>query len=273
MTITVAWERSIPSGSELIFASDSRLRSAGAWDAGPKIFRLPRTDALMAFAGETLWACPIVLQTIATMDANNSSRSRYYALPAARGLAMRSMDAMMHSGDAIVAQLNEIELEFLFGGWSWRDQKFLLWRLYWSRGEGRMRHEPVNHSRTGKVRFIGTRDRNGSDPSLEVVGEAKARLSRMLREKHGMLRTKRQLDMEPWEVLLEFLRSRRFPTVGGPPQLAKVYRYMDTRTFAVHWPDASFGLTLMGRHLLTDERTDAPIVNPDNPWLDSDEPA
>jgi hypothetical protein len=158
MTLAVAWERTTPTGSELVFASDSRLRSGGAWDAGPKIFRLPRTDALMAFAGETLWAYPIAFQTIATMDANDSSRSRYYDLSAARGLALRSMDAMMRSGDAVTAHWDDIELEFLFGGWSWRDQEFLLWRIYWSRGEKRMHHEPVKASRLGKVRFIGTRD-------------------------------------------------------------------------------------------------------------------
>ena len=265
MTLAVAWERVTPTGSELLFASDSRLRSGGAWDAGPKIFRLPRTDALLAFAGETLWAYPIVLQTIATMDANDSSRNRYYDLPAARSLAMRSMDAMMRSGDAMTTMAHDIELEFLFGGWSWRDQEFLLWRIHWSRGERQMKHDPVKPSRLGKVRFIGTRNRDGGDRTLEVVGDAKSQLSVLLREKHGVLRRATKLDMEPWEVLINFLRSGRYGTVGGAPQLAKVYRYMDTRTFAVRWPDASSGLTLMGRGLLEDERTDAPVIDPDQP--------
>ena len=270
MTLAVAWERSTRTGSELLFASDSRLRSAGAWDAGPKIFRLPRTDALMAFAGETLWAYPIVFQTIATMDANNASRNRYYELSAARGLAIRSMNAMMSSGEAVTAHWHDIELEVLFGGWSWRDQEFLLWRMHWSRGEKRMRHEPVKASRLGKIRFIGTRDRTKVDPSLEVVGEARGLLSKVLRKKHGVLRRGARLDMEPWEVLLSVLRSGRYPTVGGPPQLAKVYRYMDTRTFAVRWPDASGQLTLTGRHLLDEERTDAPVIDPDRPSFGPD---
>jgi hypothetical protein len=33
---------------------------------------------------------------------------------------------MMRSGDAVTGGWHEIELEFLFGGWSWRDQEFLL---------------------------------------------------------------------------------------------------------------------------------------------------
>jgi len=210
----------------------------------------------------------MVLQTIATMDSNNSSSSRYYSLRDARGLAMRSMDAMMLSGDAAAARPREIELEFLFGGWSWRDQEFLLWRIYWSRGEARMRHEPIRASRTGKVRFIGTRDRDRNTPPMEVVGDAKAELSSMLRSKHGVLRRGAKLDMEPWKILVGFLRSGRYPTIGGPPQLAKIYRYMDTRTFAVRWDSR---ITLMGRRLLSDELTDAPVVDPDNPWLASEE--
>ena len=265
MTLAVAWERATPTGSELVFASDSRLRLGGTWDAGPKVFRLPRTDALIAFAGDTLWAYPIVLQTIATMDANESSRSRYYDLAAARGLAMRSMDAMMRSGDAVAGGWHDVELEFLFGGWSWRDQEFVLWRLYWSRGDRRMRHDRVPRGRLGKVRFIGTRDREGNDPLQEVVGTAKRRLSDILRRKHGQLAPDLQLDMEPWEVLIEMLRSQDYQTIGGPPQLAKVYRYMDTRTFAVRWPDADGSVTLMGRRLLDREVTHAPVIDPDEP--------
>jgi hypothetical protein len=265
MTLTVAWERSISTSTELVFASDSRLRSEGAWDAGPKIFRLPRTDALLAFAGETLWAYPIVLQMIATMDANDSSRGRYFNLTSARALAMRSMEAMMQSGEVLATRVNEIELEFLFGGWNWREGQFRLWRIYWSRGEGRLRHEPIEGSRTGKVRFIGTRDRDRSNPSLEVVGDAKSRLSRKLQSRYGSLPDRAELDLEPWEVLIEMLRSGAYPTIGGPPQLAKVYRYMDTRTFAVRWPDRDSGPTLMGRRLLEDELTDAPEVDPDKP--------
>lgn len=265
MTLTVAWERTLPTGPELVFASDSRLRSEGAWDAGPKIFRLPRSDALLAFAGETIWAYPIVLQIIATIDANESSRRRYFGLAAARGLIMRSIEAMMQSGEPLAARINEIELEFLFGGWGWREGRFQLWRIYWARGEGRLRHEPIEGSRTGRFRFIGTRDRGNEDPSMEAVGAAKIRLSERLRDKYGELPQYADLDLEPWEVLVEMLRSEDYPTIGGPPQLAKVYRYMATRTFAVRWPDHKSGLTLMGRRLLPEEQTDAPEVDPDEP--------
>ena len=256
-----------------MFAADSRLRQGGEWDTCPKVFRLPRTDALLAFAGETLWTYPIALQTIATMDAFEPSRNRRYPLRSARGHARRSMTAMMRAGTAVTSGLHEIEFEFLFGGWSWQDQSFLLWRLYWSPSERRMRHDSVRPGRVGLVRFIGTRDREHRDRlkkdiSKEVVGTAKARLSELLRERHGRLG--HPLDMEPWEVLVEMIRSGRHPTVGGPPQLAKVYRYMDTQLLAVEWPTAGGKLTLGGRTLLDYERTDAQAIDPDGPFVDSD---
>lgn len=44
MTLCVAWIRKVEAKEELIFISDSRLRSFGAWDSNPKIFLLDRTD-------------------------------------------------------------------------------------------------------------------------------------------------------------------------------------------------------------------------------------
>lgn len=272
MTLAVAWERTVGARTELLFASDSRVRQGGEWDTCPKIFQLPRSDALIAFAGDTLWTYPIILQTIATMAAFEPSRSRRYSLAGARGHAMRTMNAMMRAGSAVTGGLHEIEFEFLFGGWSWEKQRFDLWRLYWSPREQRMRHDTVKARALGLVRFIGTRDREhrakeDKDMGREVVGTAKARLSELLRQRAGHLAG--PLDMEPWEVLVELLRSRRHNTLGGPPQLAKVYRFMHSELFAVRWPDAAGNLTLTGRKLLSYERTDARVMVPDPPWFAS----
>ena len=269
--MTVAWERTTPTGSELVFASDSRVRQGGAWDTCPKVFRLPRSDALMAFAGDTLWAYPIVLQTIATIDSFAPSRTRHYDLRATRSHAMRTMNEMMVAGSAATDGWHDISFEFLFGGWCWRESSFLLWRLYWSQHHGEMRHDSVTDGHIGKVRFIGDRDREGNAPEREVVGHAKARLADLLRARHGALEPGTPLDVEPWQVLVESIRSGRFPTVGGPPQLAKIYRSMNSTIFAVRWPDRRGDLTLTGRRLLAYEKTDVPEVDPDAPaFIDRD---
>jgi hypothetical protein len=218
----------------------------------------------MAFAGDTMWAYPIAMQTVAAMQDFRSSRSGHYDLRALRSHIMRTIDGMMATGSASTNGLHTIGFEFLFGGWCWQELQFRLWRLYWSPYYAAMRHDRVVNRKLGLVRFIGDRDPTREDPESEVVGHAKEALSAMLRDRHGPLTPSRNLDMEPWEVLLDLLRSGGHPTVGGAPQLAKVYRSMNSTVFSVLWPDGQGKPTLLGRKLLDDEWTEAPEVDPDD---------
>jgi hypothetical protein len=160
MTLAAAWVRTMPRGAEMVFASDSRLRQGGAWDSCPKIFKLPRSDALMAFAGETLWAYPIIAQTINDVGAFPPSRGRRSDIRVARGHALRVINQMVRAGDALVNGLHVPETEFLFGGWSWEIQRFGLWRIHWNRAEQMFRHETAAPTPFGLVRFVGDRDQD-----------------------------------------------------------------------------------------------------------------
>ena len=73
------------------------------------------------------------------------------------------------------------------------------------------------------------------------------------------------LDMEPFEVLRDLIREGAFPDIGGPPQVAKVYRHGNSQPFAVRWsmPTAASDLTILGRPLFKGEKTQVHIVDPD----------
>jgi hypothetical protein len=71
--------------------------------------------------------------------------------------------------------------------------------------------------------------------------------------------------MEPFEVLVEMLRADRHETIGGPPQLAKIYRHMNAQLFAVTWPSGDGVPTLAGRELLSYEELNVPVLDPDHP--------
>jgi hypothetical protein len=262
MTLAVAWVREVGAGPEMLFASDSRLRQGGAWDTCPKLFKLPRSDALMAFAGDTLWAYPIVLQTINDVEAFPPSRRRQSDLRVARGHALRVINQMLGSGDAISGGLHVPDTEFFLGGWSWEAQRFLLWRFHWNTHDHAFRHETIVRQRIGLVRFIG--DRDAEDPARDLVGIAKQRLYDLLAQRG---KTQGPLDMEPFEVLVAMLRSNSHETIGGPPQLAKVYRHMNAQFFAVMWPNGEGVPTLAGRELLDYEQLEVPVLNPDNPTM------
>jgi len=44
MTLCLAWIRAVDQTTELVIATDSRLRSGCAWDCGPKLLPMPRSD-------------------------------------------------------------------------------------------------------------------------------------------------------------------------------------------------------------------------------------
>lgn len=54
--------------------------------------------------------------------------------------------------------------------------------------------------------------------------------------------------MEPFEVIRDMLkeqwesqqkRSEKYRTIGGAPQMIKVYQYMNSRPVGMYWPEKS----------------------------------
>lgn len=260
MTLVAAWVREVAGHSEMVFASDSRLRQGGTWDACPKVFKLPRSDALMAFAGDTLWAYPVVMQTINDVEAFPPSRTRQSDLRVARGHALRVINSMMTSGDAIAGGYHVPQTEFLLGGWSWDAQRFSLWRFHWNQSDRAFHYSTLGRTRFGLVAFVGDRCRD--DLTRDLVAIARRRLWELLRSRN---KTDGPLDMEPFEVLVAMLRSGSHETLGGPPQLAKVYRHMNAEFVAVMWPSRDGVPTMAGRELLDYEQLDVPVIDPDDP--------
>jgi hypothetical protein len=88
ITLSLAWIRSVGNTQELVFASDSRLRAGQAWDVAPKIFTLPRSDALISFAGATDYAYPLVVQMSQALGFFPASRDRRNYISVAKGIAL-----------------------------------------------------------------------------------------------------------------------------------------------------------------------------------------
>jgi hypothetical protein len=56
----------------------------------------------------------------------------------------------------------------------------------------------------------------------------------------------------------------RASTIGGAPQILKVYQYMSTAPLGVYWPDKASGrIVLQGRATLGYERIDRFVLDPD----------
>ena len=244
---------------ELLFASDSRLSGGQRWDGCPKILALPRSDALMSFAGATDAAYPVMLQLANSIAHYPPSVERRLDIAHLKGHTIRLLNQMREliDGPFPVGQDDPDPPRALFflGGYSWRYRGFYAWKLVFDNGAFRY------------VRAVrGWQDRGGwrfaFGGEADVVADARLRLFDLLRAPGRERTTADGLDMEPFEVLRDIVREGRFDSVGGAPQLAKVYRHLNTQFFGVPWNNV---LTVAGRPMLPYERAFVPVIDPDDP--------
>lgn len=256
MTISLAWIRKVDSIEELIVATDSRLSFGCRWDCCPKIRILPRNDAVVCFAGDTMYAYPIMLQMQSAVAQHPKLLSRAMDITDLKGHLLRilnNMVTLVH--DLPVGIKNEPDTTFLVAGWSWKLGAFRSWLLHYDASIKRFTLRPTQ-SWTG----------SNQDKFLAITGdyadEYKAKLVSLLREK-GKLQ-QGGFDMEPLEVLRDMLRENSYDKIGGAPQVTKIYKYSNAKPFAIFWPNKESGnINLSGRPLLDYEQSEYGVLDPD----------
>jgi hypothetical protein len=258
MTLSLAWVRSVGNAKELIMATDSRLRAGRAWDVGPKILALPRSDCAICFAGDTDDAYPLMLHMASAVGDYPKSRSRGMDIHDLKGHTLRVFDHLR----TFISDLphgketpDPANASFIFGGYSWRKKRFAIWLLHFDTHLRKFAFRPATRWREGnsakQIMFAG-----------DYIPQAKARLVALLRDREKL--TTGGFDMEPFEVLRDMIRSHEFPLIGGAPQILKIYEFLNIQPYAVTWPQRDAGtVTLLGRPLLPYERTTSLILDPD----------
>jgi hypothetical protein len=281
MTLAIAWIRHIGRTEELVVAADSRLRSRGHWDGCPKILMLPRSDAVMCFAGNTMHAYPLMLQLRSAIAMYPKARNRAMDLTDLWGHLVRVLNAMrQHEYFQLDGADSIPDAAFLLGGYSWKLSRFMLWTIYYdtharqfsARRASRWRASGSKYLHfVGDDTFFAKRDKariellrvlykriKQAGHEFSVIDAAKRRLIGLLREK-GSLRSG-GFDMEPLEILRDMLREGRHSSIGGPPQIAKVYKHMNTSPFGIRWNNR---VTVLGRTLMPYEKPFCPVLDPD----------
>ncbi len=256
MTISLAWTRKVDNVEELVVATDSRLGFGCRWDCCPKIRILPRDDAVVCFAGDTMYAYPIILQIQSAVAQHPKLLSRAMDITDLKGHLLRILNEMVSLvHDLPVGMANEPDATFLIAGWSWKLAAFKSWLLHYDASIKRFAFRPTTSWRG-----------SNKDKVLAITGdyqdEYKARLIYLLREKNKL--QSGGFDMEPLEVLRDMLRTASYDLIGGAPQVAKVYKYASARPFAVFWPNKeSSKISLSGRPLLDYELSQYGVLDPD----------
>ncbi len=264
MTIAIGWIRQVNSCQELIIASDSRLCGGHRWDQCPKILTMPRSDCAICFAGSTVYAYPMMMQV-------------YFAAGEYSKLADRAMDIVEFNG-YVLKNINHLyraiydsanpkdifENEFIFGGYSWVEKQFKLWRYHYDKHDKRFSKfssSGLFHGKKfGEIVFAGDKKREFVNELYMILS---AKYGKALDENNG-----KGYDMEPLEALISLLRkSDKDDTIGGAPQIVKIYQHMNCRPVGVYWPfkkeDQRQNRTLLGRKLFEFEHTDYWFMNPE----------
>jgi hypothetical protein len=256
MTISLAWIREVGTVKELILASDSRLCFGARWDCCPKILALPRNDSAICFSGDTMYAYPVMLQSVAAVAQHPRLLGRAMDIEDLKGHLLRVLNGMVslihdlpHGTD------NKPDAKFLLGGWSWKRSAFKVWQFHYDSNLRQFAFRPSK-------RWTGL----NRDKMLAFIGDYEPEFKTRLVE---LLKRKRKLetggfDMEPLEVLRDMLRQPSFDVIGGAPQVMKVYRNSTWMPYAVFWPSRSAGdVSLLGRPLLDYEQSAYLVLDTD----------
>lgn len=262
MTLVAVWARRNATVSELVAISDSRISGGESWDSCPKLVPLPRPATAIAMSGHATTAYAFLLQATNAcllLDGNEAGRTdiRYLA----RKLRDLYADSRREVGDLPSGQSTaDIPvLDVVLFGWSWRRLRFEAYSYSYDLSGTLVMNtvRGLEESAAYGVYFAG-----------DASGEARAILRGVLKEKDAPRpisghpeaaeqARKANLDWEPLEVLQRLIEDPNIRTVGGVPQLLKIYQYGLTETFV--WRTDS-GDYFGGREVKHGERFDRRVA-------------
>lgn len=259
MTLVAAWIRKFQGVEELVVASDSRLRFGCAWDYCPKVFPLPRGDSLLCFAGDTFYAYPMLMQLRAAISMNHKLATRAVDITDLRNYLVDIIEDLrksVYDYPAAAKEEDKTDYKFIFAGYSWKFQEFKIWNIQYQSNIKKFSFRSVG---------VNPKEQNNGRVFLFIGDEtrkARERLNRLVVARSTL--SHRELNMEPLEVLVGMIRDGSSVAIGGPPQIAKVYRYMNSMPYNVYWPSRESGkITFYGRPLLHYERNNHFVLDPD----------
>jgi hypothetical protein len=281
MTIVIAWVRNVSDCEELVFVSDSRLSGDGRFfDACPKILTLPRSDCAIAYAGHTGDAFPMMLQFQRAIESYSPSLRGSLDIRSLLTHALKVFDkmtGMIQRDPHVSAELNIFpQATFVFGGYSWLKKRFELWTIKYNTVERRFEAHPSNwigiSTEAGSYVIRRAKyPRRGPRYNTKVcfAGDASKRAQTLLLDKLNARKAGDKgwlgMDWEPFETVRDMLRDHDRPdTIGGAPQVVKVYQYMHSASLGVFWPNKrKKQIYLQGRPCLGYERIENWILDPD----------
>ena len=254
MTLCVAWLREVDDDKELVFATDSCLSGGEQWHSGVKLFELPRQDCLICFAGETNRTYPLILNLISSIKfdehLSNTNTDITEVLEYLTNLFTNLCNSITnYQPQTFKDALGDFQ--FLFGGWSWKQNDFRLWKLEYKHETTAFTHDEVDKENMFFT-FIGDKLEQAEERLIEEISRTGKTLSR-------------RFNMEPFQVLIRMIRDKKLTSIDGSIQIAKIYPPGTTEFFGVYWPSIEGGKkTFLGKDISTENNPAVKFIDPDS---------
>lgn len=267
MTLCIAWIRKTLDTEELIFVTDSALTGGEKWNQGIKLFELPRPDCLLCFAGDTGRAYPLIQNLISTINLDKTLQDPHVDLTELLDHLTTLFTSLVSTiiDDGQIGTLAEMKssAQFLFGGWSWADSRFRIWRVFYSENvDGFIFKEETDINKSRGIAFLGNPKRIQKD-AFEKYKEIFDSQERY----HD------PLDMEPLRIIIDMSRdtSNSMREVDGAIQIAKIHKSGTTEFFGIYWPSIEGKPYFQGRKYSFQTKPYARYFDPDTLELIEDQ--
>ena len=251
MTLCVAWVRKRKREESLYMIADSRLTGGDTFDGCPKLYPLSREDCAIACAGATWFSAPVAEHIQRAIDLNIKLRTR----------ASDFLDIVHSIEDITNKCLSQVkdttqstpDFQMILAGYSVRLSRFCVRIIEYNKKTKKMYAHKVPTIKKNVIAVIGDHDKN-----INYVTEYRVKL-------HKALGDETTIDMQPLDILMEFIEDSSKRSVGGNPQMLKLTKFLRVLPYGIYQTktNGDKDLSFYGRSLMNYETFPYPIYNMD----------
>ena len=246
MTLCIAWVRKKRTSNEICIVADSCFSGGQRFMAAPKVFPLKRNDCAIACAGLTTYSFPVIEHIRQSIFLNQSLLDRSKDLTDLLHWIVDITNKVLFQETDKQVGIVGPEFSMIIAGYSWKYSKPIIREIKYNRNTKLMYAVKQPTIKRTQFALIG-------DNTIE------ARRKIFLKLDSDGIKNDGEVDMQPLDVLMEYINDPLISSIDGNPQMVKIYPFMNVLPFG--FIDKEKNITYMGRPLTDYEIIPYPIIN------------
>ncbi len=250
MTISICWRRKFRNIDEIVFASDSRLSAGYRWDCAQKVFPIDGPNFSISFAGNADFALPCIFHLQQSVRTYGRYRSGAARIGEISGDFIKMINQLREIvDDQDIAQFDKTN--FLISGYDHHTGEAFQKRISFNKNTCRFCAYPFFGFLAADVGF-----------RIGFIGDLWKEFSTLLHAE--MTKSRTVLYYQPLQALWRLMSTLdKSSSVGGKPQIVKVYKSRNYLPYAVRDNSQSDDIYLYGRPLLPHQISFYPLCSLD----------